>query len=113
MRKIATVWGIVIVIIFACLTIFGFLYQGIKEYHFLEDKMEKYAKQYVEKKYKDKKLAEDLKITLDELKEFKPKAKYEVKDDECDGYVEVSKSLFGYSYKAVLECDKYSKGKKI
>ena len=112
MKKISIIWGIVMVVIFACLTVFGFKYQTIKEYHFLEDKMEKYAKLYVENKIKKEDLKKNFKITLEDLQEYKPKAKFEVTDDTCDGYVKVKKTIFGYYYQANITCEKYAAGHK-
>lgn len=108
MKKIAIVWGITVLMVFGALTYFGFKYQEIKVYKKLETKMEYYAKKYIEEESNFKlNKTEKYKITLEEIKTFRPKINFDIKNDSCDGYVIISKNIFGYNYKATLKCDNY------
>ena len=105
MKKIAIVWGLCMICIFGGLTFFGFKYQDIKEYKFLENKMAKLAEEYViENKIN---IEETNEITLNILKNYKEEEKFEVKNDTCDGKVVIKKNLLGEKYKAIIKCKNY------
>ncbi|HOP65641.1 MAG TPA: hypothetical protein PLX66_01255 [Bacilli bacterium] len=108
MKKIAVVWGITLLVVFGGLTFFGYKYQAIKDYKNLENKMEYYAEKYI-LELDDFKLDENgsYQVTLLELKDFRPKINFTVNNDSCDGYVIIKKGIFGYKYKAILECKNY------
>lgn len=108
MKKLAVVWGITMIMVFGGLTFFGFKYQEIKEYKKLETKMEDYAKKYIEvKKDFELRRGEEYKVSLDELKAFRPKISFNIKDDTCKGEVIVKRTFLGYYYNAELKCQKY------
>jgi hypothetical protein len=108
MKKIAIVWGITLIIVFGGLTFFGFKYQEIKDYKKLEAKMVLYAKKYLaDNKDLDIENGEKYTVSLKELKGFRPKIDFTVKNDNCDGSVTVKKVLWLYIYNANLKCQKY------
>lgn len=110
MKKISIVWGICVLLIFTGLTVIGFLYQNIRPYDELKETMIEYSKIYVDsiENFKVSK-NKDFKIELSLLKENYQNEKFEVDNDTCDGYVKVTKELFGLKYKATLKCNKYPK----
>ena len=110
MKKISIVWGICVVLIFGGLTVLGILYKDIRPYDDLKKEMERVAKEYIDLK-KDFSLKDDesLKISLNELKDIDEKANLQIKIDECDGNVKITKGIFGFKYKTTLECKNYPK----
>ena len=108
MNNYAFIWGSVLTLLIALLTIFGFIYKnksnGYKE---LEDKIVEAEKKYVDAKFlyptnngQVKTSASDLIKNgyMDELK----------KDDEvCDGYVVVTHKNSVYDYKGYVKCKNY------
>ena len=103
MKKLAIVWGITVLLVFGGLTFFGFKYQEIKDYKKLESKMVYYTKKYINRKKDfDLKNNEIYKVSLDELKAYQSKVNFNIKDDTCNGYVNVKKTFIGYLYKAHL-----------
>lgn len=108
MKKLSIVWGLTMLIVFGSLTFFGFKFQEIKEYKFLEMDMKDYAKKYI-KDQDNFEYKKPFKITLDELKKEYDDKKLTVKD--CDGYVNVNKNFFGLKYKSYINCTKYETNK--
>ncbi len=108
MKKLAIVWGLTLIMVFGGLTFFGFKYQEIKVYKNLESKMILYTRKYIDnKKDFELKSGEEYKISLKELKAFRPKIDFTIENDTCDGGVTVKKVLWIYTYKANLKCQKY------
>ncbi len=108
MKKIAIVWGVTLILVFGSLTYLGFKYQEIKEYKELETKMVYYAKKYIKGKTDlNLKAGDKYEISLDELKVYQSKVDFSVKDDTCDGNVNVTRNFLGYFYKVNLDCKNY------
>lgn len=106
MKKIAIVWGIIIICIFGLLTFYGLKFKEIKNYKFLEMNMKTYAKKYV-KEMENFKYTKSFKITLDEIKNKYAEENFVIKKEECTGYVKVSKNIFGLKYIPYIECNNY------
>ena len=102
------IWGIIIVIIVALLTTFGFLYKDkTKVYKDLERKIVEAEKKYVDAKFLYPQADQVLKNTAEELKEEKYLDNSKVNDEECTGYVEVYLDGTIYTYKSYIKCDNY------
>lgn len=106
MKKISIVWGIIILCIFTLMTILGFKFKKIENYKALEMNMKNYARKYVND-IKDFKYTEPFKINLEDLKKEYQEENFNIKDEECEGYVKVSKYFLGLKYTPYLECTNY------
>lgn len=108
MKRLAIVWGIFLVLIFTCLTIFGFMYKSkSKVYKELENDFNEKTKQYVDQQFLYPDEGKTLKVTSDELIENEIISELKVNDDECIGYTLVTYDSV-YEYKSYIKCDHYT-----
>ena len=106
MRLISILWGLVLFGIVLVLTIFGFIYKKeSQEYKEFENLIEEKAREYVEKNGID--VDSNFKITLTTLKEEGYILTSFVKEEDCEGYVEVSSKKNLEKYDAFISCKKY------
>lgn len=109
MKVMQIVWGIMIIAIVGTLTFIGFFYnRKLNDYQKYEKTLKKACEQYIDKNFLyqevDKK---DYKVSMDTLVEEGLITETKVNDNECKGYVIVSKNGMVYEYKAYIDCDKY------
>ncbi len=110
MKRLSIIWGIIMVLIFAGLTAFGFFYtKQNKEYKKWEEKLSEAAKKYVEIDYLYDKAEqkEGVKISLEDLKKEKLIEDIKIKGNTCDAYAKVTYNGAVYNYKGYVKCDKY------
>lgn len=108
MKIMSVVWGMVIIGIFVLLTLFGFLYKNkTNEYKKLEEILVEASKKYVEKKFSYPEDNQSIKISLEDLKKDSLITEFKVKDDECDGYVTITKKMV-FEYIGYVKCSNYT-----
>lgn len=106
MQLVSFIWGAILIIIVIALTIFGFWYKSLtKEYKEFEKTLVEKTKEYC----LDKVLLNNnnMKITLDELKEEKVLENLKIKDTECEGYIEIQYTKENYKYSPFIKCGNY------
>lgn len=102
------IWVIIIVILVALLTVFGFLYKDKnKIYKELENKIVEAEKKYVDAKFLYPQGNQVLKTKIEELKNEKYLEDTKVNDEDCTGYIEVYLDGTVYKYKSYIKCDNY------
>jgi hypothetical protein len=107
LQKIAIIWGLILVSIFALLTAFALKWKAKDQaYTALEDKLVKATENYFEEKYTYPQGNNTVKITLTELKDNNLIDKLAYNDDECDGYVIINNNGV-INYKGYIKCSKY------
>lgn len=108
MRYMSLIWGMVVVILFVLLTIFGFLYKNkTKDYKVLEDKLVEAEKKYADQKFLYPNEGESVKTSLEELMNEGLIDEFKVKDVQCDGYVILSHKDLVFDYKGYVHCGDY------
>lgn len=109
MRTISIIWGTILVCIVTGLTIIGFIYKKKSQtYEELETKIEEAAKKYVDQKFLYPEKGDFIKITLQELQSNEAIDSLKVEEEECDGYVIISKKEEVYKYEPYIKCSKYT-----
>lgn len=115
MKKITIVWIVLIVILTLSLTIIGLnVSKRTKPYKALEADIVDAMKVYYGQDSNLKKLPNkdrEIKITIDELKEFGLSINTNINEDICDGYGVVRGESVSYSYTAFIKCKKYTTDK--
>ena len=105
MRKITIVWTLILVMIFACLTIFGFRFKDDKVSSVMENSLkeqsEKYLNTYVGLYPKR---GNQIKLTSDQLIEagYNPNL-----NTGCIGYVVVKNEAMGFKFYPYVKCSDY------
>lgn len=108
MQKYSIIWGIMVVIIVALLTLLGFMYKDkTKVYKDLEKKLVEAEKKYVDAKFLYPQSGETLKTSHEELINERYLDNLKLEDKECSGYVEVYLDGTVYNYKGYVKCDNY------
>lgn len=107
MKKMIIAWILIAVILFGSLLTIGIVNtKKFESYKVLESDLVEAAKGYIE--LTDKKItAKTVKITENDLEKKRILPNMEVDGDLCSGYINVSNTLNGLEYKAVINCDKY------
>src|SRR5574344_394012 len=105
LKKMSIIWGIILVAIFALLTVLGLKWkEKTSGYFALEDKLVSATKNYYESKYAYPSMNNSVKIKYAELKEADMIDNLTYNDDECDGYV-VIKNSGAIEYHAYIKCN--------
>jgi uncharacterized protein YxeA len=108
MKKILIVWIIVAVIMVSGLTFIGFkLTDKYKPYTKLESDLKESAESYVGM-YTNLLSSNNIKITNQEMIDKKFSKELKTKNDKCDGYVVITKSMEMYDYKPYIKCKNYT-----
>ena len=101
-------WGVIVVGIFICLTILGFMLKKMdRDYKGLEDKIKESVIRYAEDKSISLENLNEIKVTKQELIDNNLLDELTIKDDICDGYV-IIKFQEGYTYEPFIKCRKYT-----
>ena len=107
MKKMSFIWGFIIVLLFSGLATIGFTYKyKSRKYKDLEKELIEITKKYTATDFKYPSNGKTTIVTYEELKEKKLIDKLEVKNNKCDGYVEVSFDGVA-KYKAYIDCGSY------
>lgn len=108
MRTISIIWGSILVCIVIGLTIIGFIYKNkTQKYEELENKIEEATKKYVDQKFLYPEKGDTLKITFQELRDNDVIDSLNIEEEECNGYVIVSKKEEVYQYDPYIKCANY------
>lgn len=108
LQKMNIVWGIIVVIIFILLTVFGFSYKNkVKAYKELENKLVEAEKKYIDAHFLYPASNEELKTLSSTLIEEGYLDGLIINDETCDGYVIVSHESTVFEYKGYVSCSKY------
>lgn len=108
-KKYYIIWVILVVIIIAILTTFGFIYKNkTKKYRDLEEKIVEVSKKYVEAKFLYPEKGENIKVNLNDLKDNNLIDDFSVDSKPCDGYAVISIENTVYNYKGYIKCDNYT-----
>ena len=105
MRLISIIWGLVMFILVAGLTVVGVMYKNnTKKYKEIESTLVEAAKKYLEDKSLE--IDDNIKLLKEELEPEIPDDKKESLN-ECDAYVKVEKKKSTYDYQGYIKCAKY------
>ena len=108
-KKMYFVWGIIVIGIFAILTIFGFMYKNkTSVYKELEDKLVEAEKKYIEVKFLYPEGNEKLKVTTDELAAYNLINELKINDEICSGYATIQRKGTVFDYKGYVKCNNYT-----
>jgi uncharacterized protein YpmB len=109
LKKYSIVWGIIVVLIFTLLTIFGLTYKNkTKPYKNLENALVEAEKKYVDANFLYPQDGSELKTSANELIENNYLESLKKDDKECTGYVTVMQNGTVYEYKGFIKCDNYT-----
>lgn len=107
-KKMYTVWGIIVVIIFVLLTAFGFMFKSKSNvYKELENKLVDAEKKYVDAKFLYPENDDILKVTSEILISNGYMDALEVNGETCEGYALISKKGVAFEYKGYVSCKNY------
>lgn len=108
MKKMYAIWGIIVVLVFALLTAFGFLYKNKSSvYKDLEEKLVNAEKKYADAKFLYPQNSEIVKVTAKEMIEFGALDSLEKDGKSCDGYATIQKKGTVFEYKGYVSCENY------
>lgn len=111
MNKIKTlyiVWGIVVIIVIALLTAFGFMYKNkTSSYKELEKEIAAASKRYVEIQFSYPAAGESIKVPAEKLIEKDLIGELKINDEVCTGYAIISRPATVYEYKGYVSCENY------
>lgn len=107
MKKMIIAWMFIAVVLFGSLLTIGIVNtKKYEPYKVLESDLVEAAKGYIE--LTDKKITnKKTKITETDLENKNILPNMEVDGDLCSGYVNVSNTINGLEYQAMIKCDKY------
>lgn len=109
MKRVSIIWGIVLFLIVAGLTVVGFIYKNkSSDYKRIEDELVNVTEKYVEAKFLYPKEKESIRIRLNELQDNGYMEELKKDEDICDGYVLLTNNGFIYEYKGYIKCPKYT-----
>ncbi len=101
-------WAVMVIIIFALLTTFGFIYKNkSNDYKKLEQNIIEATQKYVDNKFLYPDKNKSIKITIKELQENNFIGILKKGEDECTGYAIVKSSGTAYDYKGYIKCPQY------
>ena|SRR5574344_2055713 len=108
MKKLLIVWVIIAVLLTGTLTMVGLkIKSNNKPYLALENDLKESAQAYMGQ-YLNEMPSTSTNVTAKTLMENNLLKSMKIKDEECDGYVKVSKVYVTYEYKAYIKCPKYT-----
>lgn len=105
MRKITIAWTLLLIVIFAGLTLIGFRIKKETINTLMEEEIIKQAEKYLGLYTREfPTLGNEKKITVDELieKGYDPKL-----ESDCNGYVIIKNTEMGYKYHSYIKCPNY------
>lgn len=112
MKKLTTLWIIVIIILSCALLIVGLKITSLKKpYKDLESDIVEAMKMYYGQDTNLKKLPSNnqkSKVTIGELESFGTNINNIIKGDECDGFGIVTGKAVSHTYKAYIKCKNYT-----
>lgn len=107
-HKYTFLWGLIVLLLFASLTAFGFMYKRKNsEYKSLENEMVEATKKYVDANFLYPQDGDTLEVSYDELIVNEYLDSDLLNEKNCIGYVLVKKSNGVFDYKSYLSCDSY------
>lgn len=108
MKKMYTIWGMIVVLVFVLLTVFGFLYKNKSNvYKTLEEKLVAAEKKYADAKFLYPQGSEVVKVTAKEMIEYGALDSLEQDGKICDGYATIQKNGTVYEFKGYVSCENY------
>lgn len=109
MKKMIIIWIIMASVLVGTLTYIGLKFEEkVKDYQILESDIEESAQIYMQVNELELKYKENVKIKTSKLLEEGILKNMTVGDDECSGYVVITKELKGFSYNAYIKCENYT-----
>jgi len=109
MKKMYAAWIFLISVLMIALLFIGYKYSNKnKEYKAKEHDLIEQSSSYIEKNDIELNTGESIKLDHNRLVKSGLIQSMKVKDDECEGYVKVTKTQTGYDYKAYLKCKNYT-----
>lgn len=108
MQKTYYIWGIIVVLIFALLTVFGFVYKNkTNVYKELENKLVEAQKKYIDNKFLYPEDDKEFKVKAETLIENGFLDNLNIENDECSGYASIKKNGMVYEYFGYVSCKNY------
>ena len=108
-KKMYFVWGILVILIFGILTVFGFIYKNkTSVYKELENKLVEAEKKYVDAKFLYPQGNENLKVTSEILIKNEFMDELKINDEVCDGYATIKRKGTVFEYKGYVKCNNYT-----
>ena len=93
-KNVYIVWGVIVVLIFILLTVFGFLYKNkTNVYKNLEEKLVEAEKKYADAKFLYPQNGETVKVTAEEMIEYGALDSLEHDGENCNGYAIIQKKV--------------------
>ena len=109
MKKMYAAWIFVIGVLMLALLVIGYNTSNKnKEYKAREQDMIEQASSYLTKNDINLSVGESLKLDQKRLIDSGLLQSNKVKDDECDGYVKITRNQSGYDYRAYIKCKNYT-----
>lgn len=107
-KNVYIVWGVIVVLIFILLTVFGFLYKNkTNVYKNLEEKLVEAEKKYADAKFLYPQNGETVKVTAEEMIEYGALDSLEHNGENCNGYAIIQKKGTVFDYKGYVSCKDY------
>lgn len=109
MKKVYIIWGVIVVLVFALLTAFGFMYKNKSTiYKDLENRLVDAEKKYVDAKFLYPNNGEPLKITAKEMMDAGFLESMKLESETCEGYAVIQKNGTVFEYKGYVKCKNYT-----
>ncbi len=106
MHRISVVWGMIMLLLLLALTIIAIMYKKeTKEYKEFETKIENNVKNYIEENslYPET----EINYSLSELVDMSILDTITIKDNLCEGYIEIRNEKQSFQYEAYIKCGDY------
>lgn len=94
-------------IFFALLFIGKSIEKNNADYHALENDMIEIAQTYIDSDKLSVSIGNTIELKSSKMIEENLLSSMNVKDDTCDGYVNISRTYSGYTYKPYIKCNYY------
>ena len=109
MKKMYAAWIFLIGVLMLALLVIGYnTSQKTKDYKAKEQDMIEQASSYITKNDINLSNGESLKLDHQRLIDAGLMQDMKVKDDECEGYIKITKQASGYDYNAYIKCKNYT-----
>ena len=108
LKRLSIIWGLLLFAIFSVLTFFALKWKSKTAGYFdLEEKLKSSTQSNYESKHTYPEKGQEVIVTFKELKEDNILEELKYNDDECDGYVLVTKNDV-VEFKPFIKCNNYT-----
>lgn len=108
MKKMYYIWGIVVLLIFVFLTLFGFMYKDKSNvYKELELKIVEAEKKYIDSRFLYPTDEKEFKVNVKTLIDNGFLDNIDINNDTCEGYASIKKNGAVYEYYGYISCKNY------